>query len=269
MRNAYYGVIKSYAAAAAYLGKKSDRPLPGRATRLQRRADDMIAVKYHNTDILTYAADESIILNSGGYRTVTTKAKMNEYLPNDKPRVYQNKGVWYIGGNVYADNCAVKPDGIITGVMDTAEAKRQEKLAKQINRYAAAYIAALCKGDVPRPSGGDCWYCFLRHAGNATVGQYIARKGEPGRKPGERTLGEETGGESHLLDHMKDNYYVPSLLARAIELYPVSQAARSILGEVWGQGTPGYWSKQDFVAKQLQNALRRYMRQQLGLSSSQ
>jgi hypothetical protein len=38
---------------------------------------------------------DKIILNSGGYRTHTTKARINEFLPSNI-RVYQKKYNWYI-----------------------------------------------------------------------------------------------------------------------------------------------------------------------------
>jgi hypothetical protein len=44
------------------------------------RQDERIAVKLHQTYILTYTPDNRIILNSGGWETVTTKDRMNKML---------------------------------------------------------------------------------------------------------------------------------------------------------------------------------------------
>ena len=60
-------------------------------------ADGMTCVKLHNTIVVRFNASE-VILNSGGWKTVTTKARMNqaanEY--NLPYQVYQDKGEWYV-----------------------------------------------------------------------------------------------------------------------------------------------------------------------------
>lgn len=54
-----------------------------------------VAVRLHRTDILLFGIDGSIILNSGGWRTITTKKRMNTYLPSWID-VYQVKGKWFV-----------------------------------------------------------------------------------------------------------------------------------------------------------------------------
>lgn len=53
------------------------------------------AVVLHRTPIVTYRQGGDIVLNSGGYRTATTKARMNEVLPPDI-RIYQEKYDWFV-----------------------------------------------------------------------------------------------------------------------------------------------------------------------------
>jgi len=50
-------------------------------------------IKYHNTIVVEYLPDGSCILRSGGWKTVTTKRRINEYSP---VRVYQQNFEWYI-----------------------------------------------------------------------------------------------------------------------------------------------------------------------------
>lgn len=68
------------------------------------------AIRLHDTDILTFESDH-VTLNSGGWKTVTTKARMNQYLPTE---VYINQKdyEWFV--NDSRDN-TVKPfiDGMI------------------------------------------------------------------------------------------------------------------------------------------------------------
>ena len=57
-------------------------------------------IRLYNTDIVKFN-DKQIILNSGGYETVTTKTRMtqasNQY--NLGYNVYQEKGKWYVSYN--------------------------------------------------------------------------------------------------------------------------------------------------------------------------
>lgn len=64
-------------------------------TRLLMNYDLSISVKLHNTDIVVFDSNGDIILNTGGYYTVTTKTRMNEFLPEGY-KVFQKKGTWYL-----------------------------------------------------------------------------------------------------------------------------------------------------------------------------
>ncbi len=67
----------------------------GNNTYLQRRPGGEIAVRLHRTDIVTYRPDGSVILDSGGWRTVTTKARINQYMPAECS-LYQRDWEWYL-----------------------------------------------------------------------------------------------------------------------------------------------------------------------------
>ena len=76
--------ITNYKQATAYLAggrNPDDRPLPGNGTRLQRREDNSIAVNYRGTDVVTYEPDGRYRLNRGGWNTLTTQNRMEEYSP--------------------------------------------------------------------------------------------------------------------------------------------------------------------------------------------
>lgn len=83
--------VHDYASAAAYLGRKGSRPLPGRSTRLVYVSADEIAVRYHWSNVVRYFADGAIQLFANGYYTVTTKARLNAYTPAS---VWSNRGEW-------------------------------------------------------------------------------------------------------------------------------------------------------------------------------
>jgi hypothetical protein len=86
----------TYSKAAEYLGTKIDRPYgSGRNTRMIRRDANTIAIRLHATDVVTFKSDGRIILDSGGWQTATTKARMNEAIPGPCG-VYQKDHTWYL-----------------------------------------------------------------------------------------------------------------------------------------------------------------------------
>jgi hypothetical protein len=53
-----------------------------------------ISVKLHYTHILTVSPDDTLRVNNGGWQTVTTLARLNDWLPAGW-RIYTHKGSWY------------------------------------------------------------------------------------------------------------------------------------------------------------------------------
>ena len=122
--------MQSYQQATDKLGSRESRKLANN-TYLVRIDDNTIGVRLHSTYVVTYHTDGRIVLNSGGWQTVTTKQRMNEYSPL---RVTQTKGVWYANGQPYADGITFHDDGSITGA--GVDPKATEKQRKAVNKYA-------------------------------------------------------------------------------------------------------------------------------------
>jgi hypothetical protein len=76
-------------------GRCSDRRKVANNTYLERRADD-IALRLHNTDIMTASPDGWVTLNTGGWHTVTTKARLNAFMSFG--RIYQKNFRWFFSG---------------------------------------------------------------------------------------------------------------------------------------------------------------------------
>ena len=121
------------------------------------------------------------------------------------------------------------------------------KLQKDIKKYVNGYCEELFSGNLPAPSGGDCWFCSLREVNT------------------HRPMGEISQNNDHILEHFKEKYYVPSLVVNAIEDCGVSQAARLHLAYCFGLE-----EKVEFYegigSSQIRKALTRYLRRQLGLA---
>jgi len=85
----------TFEGASAYLGDRVRRVLPGAATTLERRDDGSIAVRYHDTDVVTYRPNGVVEFDNGGFTTPTTKARINTYAPAGW-YVRQHDYDWYL-----------------------------------------------------------------------------------------------------------------------------------------------------------------------------
>lgn len=249
-------------------GRNRDRRKLANNTYLERRGQN-IAVRLHSTDIATFRPDGSVTLDSGGWRTVTTKARMNEFAdwPGSQRynRIWSDRGVWYLGVNdrtvAFADGITIHRNGRITG--EAEDPKGIMRLKRQISRYAHAYINALMSGELPAPGAGDCWFCAM------TITSPKKDKG--------KGLGEAYHDTEHLTSHMQEKYYVPALLMRAVKRFPVSRVAEGVLAELWGGNNPmdayptiqkifgSSWG--NIAREQLQRSLRRYITEQFGMQA--
>lgn len=107
---------RTFAELNALLGSKQGRKL-GNNTYAVRLAPDTIGVRLHSTIVVTLTPTR-IVLNSGGWHTVTTKDRLNTYLPQTWG-VCQERGLWYLRryvctngeGNYLAVNAGYR-DGI-------------------------------------------------------------------------------------------------------------------------------------------------------------
>jgi len=191
-----YKMIKNYTEAENYLGNKNKRPLAYK-TKLIRRDSETIAVRHHDTDIIVYYQDGTIILDNGGFYSPTTKERMNLFTPSNI-RIYQEKSIWFVSDpNIDKDitftrPTIIEPDGTIEPT-HTVDLKHEQKRLKQINKYAQ-----LCCDSIPLslPGPGDCLYCHLTNDN--------------------KTLGDAIGNPTHLESHMEEGYVVPSLVWRAL-----------------------------------------------------
>lgn len=98
----------TYAKAAEFLGKRDVKSTKQRGTKFRRMSDGTIAVYYHATPIVTYRPDGSYVLKTNGYRTSTTKSRINEYSP---AYICQRKFVWYQRGQRFVDGMILNADG--------------------------------------------------------------------------------------------------------------------------------------------------------------
>jgi len=98
----------TYQSALDKLGNRAKRSLCLHTTRnrakrslclhttLEKREDDAVAVKLYNTDIITWQKNGHIILNSGGYKTVTTADRLQSFLDYNIVNQWCLNDTWYV-----------------------------------------------------------------------------------------------------------------------------------------------------------------------------
>lgn len=81
--------------AETFLSRKSVRTVKGkRSTQVVRLSSDEIALRYHGTSVVTWHRNGDVVLRTNGFRTVTTKARINAAAPC---RLWQTNFQWFVG----------------------------------------------------------------------------------------------------------------------------------------------------------------------------
>jgi len=152
---------EEYASLAAQLtGRNAGSRKLANNTHAVRRGPRAIAVRLHATDILTFYSDGRVEFRTGGWETVTTKARLNQFGPPGFT-VGSNRGEWYLstrrGGNV-AFFCGITVNtrtGKATQVSarhaakverDRAEERRASAREKTAERRTVRQYSAVCAG---------------------------------------------------------------------------------------------------------------------------
>lgn len=188
-------------------------------------------------------SDNQIVLYSCGWHTPTTKDRLNKILSDNHTdfTIWQVNHVWYIYASDYhkdnkvkfADGITFKLIGKIWQVFNFAQDNTAElnQLKHKITTYVNAFYSEFANGKLPIPSNGDCWECLFIKSSDKT----------------------------HLLSHIEESYYVPSLLINAFNEYPNSPMASNLI-YMWAnnQLDDFNWLEQ-IVGYQVKKSLYRYM----------
>lgn len=233
---------------AQLTGRIRESHKTGNNTYLQRREGGSIALKLHKTDIITWYPDGSMKLDSGGWRTMLTKQRMNNYLPRHL-QIFTDKGVWYMGGSwndksqskVFQDGIIIRPDGTVenAGVSDP---KADKVLKAKVKAYAK-----LCADSfpLPYPDGGDCWFCHM--------------KTEDGK-----TLGDSTHSD-HISSHLEESYVVPSLVYNAMVEAGYDPGRNMQFSLVFGEENKDlHCNIRDSIRPHIQRAIYKYIMKRYG-----
>lgn len=80
-------------------------------TYAHRKEDGSIGIRLHNTDVVTFYPNGDFKLNSGGWHTMTTKDRINNFVPNGY-HISQKNYIWTLhtpqGSMEFKDNMLIK-----------------------------------------------------------------------------------------------------------------------------------------------------------------
>lgn len=198
-----FSSLSTYAQAAERLGTRDRRKIDNN-TYLERRDAETIAVRLHETDVVTFHANGTAVLNTGGWMTVTTKDRLNNHAPCS--RISSVKGRWFVGDSLpYFDGITFTDSGECLNPQDgpdtASEDQTNRAMRRQIKAYTSLYtgerVAELLADAQTGGSRGDCFYCQMR--------------GEDG-KP----VGDAFGDTEHLTQHLDEGYTMISLAYNAL-----------------------------------------------------
>lgn len=130
--------------------------------------------------------------------------------------VDRNRVLFEDGMEITAEGYARRPDPKAIARTER-KLKRIEKKRARIDKFVKDAVNELVTNGLPMPSGGDCWYCAFIHAPQ-----------ESERQPGAISMGDsmptlQSDGtvsnqpsHEHLLAHIRERYYVPSMFSNAL-----------------------------------------------------
>ncbi len=272
-----YSDPQSYNQLNHYLSlgrNKDDRPIANN-TRVIRRSEHSIAIRLHETDILTFHSNGAIQFFTGGWKTVTTKDRINRFAPSGIS-IYSEKFLWYLkigdwqSGKRYLFEDAMWIDAN-GNVIDSelkpipehspeAEKAKRKQLAK-IDKFIRNGLKRLAAGEISQ-SEGDCWICSMKQVG---TGDSM----------------EGNNQYSCIQSHIDEDYFHFSLIMNAVrsEFYdPDGQFGNEKMTyglapidkhnlSVWAMGSEcGHKTMAaDMTIKRLQRGLKQFICKQLGI----
>lgn len=174
-----------------------------------QRPDGSKVFRLHRTDIAVNRPDGKWELNTSGWKTPTTKDRLNNVTPY---RVHSDKGAWIVsdgaGRAVPFHDGMVLPDAFDAPAAGLEQAEEDRKLKAQIKKFLTKTIVT--GQPLPLPSDGDCWYCRMFDAEHPT-----GERGFSGWVSDKVVDRSQTRDTSHLLAHIEEGYMHGSLIVNA------------------------------------------------------
>lgn len=115
-----------------------------------------VVTRLHDTDIVRTRPEGTVYLDTGGWNTKTTRARINEALPRGIS-VHTHSGQTYIktfrNAYPFTQTVRIGPRGGVTTDIQSGEAASYDSVRALVDRY----ISRLKRDGIPTESGGDPW----------------------------------------------------------------------------------------------------------------
>lgn len=217
--------------------------------RVENEAGDeqAIAIKLHDTNVVTAYPDGSVKLDSGGWKTPTTKSRIDDALQMIGLRLAQVEGLWQLQSHAYNPNFVIAfGDGMVftnynlikPKVLDNGLLRDEKGMRLQVREYAK-----LISQDVPLDNGKEGPYCdaWDHEDADYDTGEAPA--------PYDRT--------DLLMEHIRTGRFCMATIESALDFVGMNSFIRNA---VW------YGKPFDYLGRErLCEALGRYLCYRLGL----
>jgi len=159
-------------------------------------------IRFHQTNIVNKKPNGNIVLNTDGWRTLTTKERINWFLPHGI-HLYQENFKWFLyietdNGNKiqpFYDGIEITPTGeIVNPKVTIKQFKEQLKLSDQLNKLIKQYAKQITENNLEQIMQTSCPKC-------QTVLYYNPNKEEI---------------RQHLLEHLRTNTFSTEILEQAL-----------------------------------------------------
>lgn len=250
------------------LGIREKRNMPHAKATTLRRCGETLVVRYHDTDVAQLWPNGDVRLHSGGWLTNTTKARINEIL-HGHFSVYADGGLWTLSRHGvtkfvnFADGMIVNlKTGTIKGAMSAHDRETHLAMRKKANAYVKAFVSKLFAGEIKVPGPGDCLVCQIQSQQSLTQKSdyYGVELVAVIPSPCE-------GGDDHLREHIRESYFVPSLLLAASAATLNPYWLRQIYGLFSNSPVPE--PRRDlYLTREVTSALRKYLFRRLRLGQT-
>ena len=252
MPNAYAAMLETLA------GRQSRKVANNTYLHVADISSQTIAIRLHASDIITASPNGAVTINQCGWPTVTTRDRINAFFTtyrDNLPAFYgigtKSKQTQLTRGAYYSHDCellgtvpasgavTIGPRGAVRGLETVQVSARAAKLRATIREYSRGLQAAL---PLSLPNNGDCMFCSM-FDGRASAGKLPAHS-----------------SRDHLLSHLDESYYVPSLIWNAL-LYAgctPNGAGSAYFAAAFSDSFAGYPRERvsTFVARYLERALQ-------------
>jgi len=199
-------MMLTYPECAEKLKRARGRGKLANNTYLRKEQDGTFRIRLHDTDVVHVLPNGHYRLYTGGWRTLVTKNRINTYSP---VHVAAYQGTWLVGSEAdgwqhswaFEEGMEVNSRG---RPLDAARLKKRKAAAvcnrRAVNRRVREYVDGYCQwlldlGHFPTAAdcAGDCFYC-----------RFVEEN------PHQANCG-------HLVAHMRERYYVGSILHRTLQ----------------------------------------------------